>query len=326
LVAVKAARTDMSNISLTPTPPFDLRVTALHQTYYQSTFGADAYLDGAYIRALEINGLSLLAVIRATGTTDSPSLSLEITGDGLLPSIRKSVAESMIRMLSLELDLRPFYAKTREDPLLYQATQSFYGLHPPQTASMFEALVMAIIGQQISGAVARTLRIRTVQALGNPLTVEGGNLHTFPNAAAFMNAGHDGLRALGHSNRKTEYILDIAARAADGQFEFDDFARLSNAEVTYRLTQLRGVGAWTAQWVMLRALGRTDPFPAGDLALQRVISQHYFDGRPVKEADAAAFGRERWGEYAGLATTYLFAYIRTLRIRAAGQPGQGAQV
>lgn len=314
----------MSDISLTLTPPFDLQVTALHQTYYQSRFGADGYLDGAYVRALELNGLPLLAVVRATGTADLPSLSLEITGEGVLPSVRKRVAESMTRMLSLELDLRPFYAKAREDPLLYQATQSFYGLHPPQTASVFEALVMAIIGQQISGAVARALRIRIVQALGIPLTVDGGTLHTFPNAVAFMNARHDGLRALGLSNRKTEYILDIAARAADGQFEFDDFARLSNAEVTDRLTQIRGVGAWTAQWVMLRALGRTDPFPAGDLALRRVISQHYFDGQPVNEAEAAAFAHEQWGEYAGLATTYLFAYLRTQGAGGTRELVQGA--
>jgi DNA-3-methyladenine glycosylase II len=308
----------MCNISLTLIPPFDLRVTALHQTYSQSRFGADGYLDGAYVRALEINSQPLLAVVHATGTTDMPFLSLEITGEGVLPSIRQSVAESMTRMLSLDLDLRPFYTKVRGDSLLHQVTQSFYGLHPPQTASVFEAIVMAIIGQQISGAVARALRIRTAQALGIPLVVDGGTLHTFPNAVAFMNAGHDGLRTLGFSNRKTEYILDIAARAADGQFEFDDFARLSNTEVTARLTQIRGVGTWTAEWVMLRALGRTDPFPAGDLALQRVISQHYFDERPVDQAEAAAFAHERWGKYAGLATTYLFAYIRTLRMRKAG--------
>ena len=141
----------------------------------------------------------------------------------------------------------------------------------------------------------------------------GGTSLSCPKAVALTHARHDGLRALGRSTRKTEYILDIAARSADGQFEFDDFARLSNAEVTDRLTQIRGVGAWTAQWVMLRALGRTDPFPAGDLALRRVISQHYFNGRPVDEAEAAAFGLEQWGEYAGLATTYPFAYIRPQR-------------
>lgn len=314
----------MTDVSLKVTPPFDLRITALHQTYYQSRFGADGYLNGAYVRALEIDGRPLLAVVRATGTADDPSLTLEITGDGLSPSIRKGVAGTMTRMLSLGLDLRPFYANTKQDPLLHRATLSFYGLHPPQTASVFEALVTAIMGQQISGAVARALRIRVVQTLGMPLTVDGGALHTFPNAAALMDTGHGGLRAMGLSARKAEYIVDIAARAADGQFEFADFERLTGAEVTDRLTQIRGVGAWTAQWVMLRALGRTDPFPAGDLALRRVLSEHYFDGRAVDESEATVFGHERWGEYAGLATTYLFAYLRTERPGGKGDLVQGA--
>ena len=155
----------MPTIALTPTPPFDLHATANHQTYYQREFGADMYRDGVYYRALEVEGSLLLAVVRSTGTVEAPALALEVLGEGVRSRVVGLVAEEMTRMLALRVNLRPFYAMAEEDPFLAAATRSFYGLHPPQTASVFEALVMAIIGQQISGAVARAIRARTARAL-----------------------------------------------------------------------------------------------------------------------------------------------------------------
>lgn len=303
----------MPAITLIPTPPFDLHVTASHQTYYQPEFGAEIYRDSAYSRALEVDGSLLLGVVRSVGTIEAPALTLEVLGDGVPPRATELVAQEMARMLALTVNLRPFYTATREDPFLAAATQSFYGLHPPQTASVFEALVMAIIGQQISGVVARAIRARTVRALGTSFTAGGGTVYTFPKALDFLRAGQERLRALGLSARKAEYILGIASHAADGTLDPRRLETLSNQQVVEELVQLRGVGPWTAQWVLLRALGRADAFPAGDLALRRVISQAYLGGRSIGETEAAAFAQERWGAYAGLATTYLFAYLRRRR-------------
>ena len=304
--------------TLAPTPPFDLHATARHQTYYQPQFGADAYRDGAYYRALDVDGHLLLAVVRATGTVDAPELAVGLRGDTLSSAAVEAAAQTVARILALNLDLRPFYAVAREDPFLSQAVRSFYGLHPPQTASILEALVMAITGQQISGSVARAIRARIVRELGTPFTVDGDTFHTFPNATDLLAAGQERLRALGLSTRKAEYILDIAARVADGLLDMGRLRGLGNQEVMDELVRLRGIGPWTAQWVLLRALGRSDVFPAGDLALRRALSEHYFGGRPIGVEDADAFAQERWGAYAGLATTYLFAHIRHQRVMKGG--------
>ncbi|MEE8442911.1 MAG: DNA-3-methyladenine glycosylase, partial [Dehalococcoidia bacterium] len=244
---------------------------------------------------------------------ETPALSLEVIGDGVSSQARAIVAQEMTRMLALTVDLLPFYAMAREDPLLMLATQSFYGLHPPQTASVFEALIMAIIGQQISGVVARAIRGRTVQALGTSFIAGGETAYIFPKPVDFLRAGQERLRSLGLSARKAEYILGIASSAADGTLDLRMLETLSNQQVVEELVRLRGVGPWTAQWVLLRALGRTDAFPAGDLALRRVISEGYLGGRVLGETEAAAFAQEHWGAYAGLATTYLFAYLRRRR-------------
>ncbi len=177
---------------------------------------------------------------------------------------------------------------------------------------------MAITGQQISGVVARAIRGRLVRTLGTPFSVDGERFYTFPKSSDFLSAGQDKLRALGLSTRKAEYILEIAARAANGSLDFGHLETMGNQEVAEELVRVRGIGPWTAQWVLLRALGRADVFPAGDLALRKVLSEYYFGGRPVAEREAAAFAQERWGTYAGLVTTYLFAQIRRQRVMKGG--------
>ncbi len=309
----------MAPTVLVPTPPFDLDATARHQTHYQSEMGADAYHDGTYYRALEVEGRHSLALVRSTGTVEAPELTVELKGDQLPTESAEAVTHTISRILGLNLDLRPFYAVADDDPFLSKAVQTFYGLHPPQTASVFEALVTAIMGQQISGAVERAIRARAVQALGTSFTVDNDTFYIFPKATDFLEAGQDRLRSFGLSARKAEYILKVASRAANGSLDMQRLEKLSNHDVVEELVQIRGIGPWTAQSTLLSALGRSDAFPSGDLALKRVISEYYFDGAPISDDETTAFARERWGDYAGLATTYLFAYIRHNRTPR-GQP------
>ena len=295
---------------LVPTPPFDLDATARHQTYYQRELGADAYRNGTYYRALEVEGRHLLALVHSTGTVEAPRLTVELKGDRLSAESAEAVMHSISRILGLDVDLRPFYAFAGDDPFLSKAIQTFYGLHPPRAASVLEALVTAIIGQQISGAVARAIRARVAQTLGISFVVDDDTFYTFPKATDFLEAGQDKLRSLGLSVRKAEYILEVASHAVNGSLDLQQLEKLDNQDVVEELVQIRGIGTWTAQWTLLRALGRSDAFPSGDLVLKRVISEYYFEGEPLTDAETTAFARERWGHYAGLATTYLFAYVR----------------
>jgi 3-methyladenine DNA glycosylase/8-oxoguanine DNA glycosylase len=83
-----------------------------------------------------------------------------------------------------------------------------------------------------------------------------------------------------------------------------------DAEVVKEVTALRGVGKWTAQWVLVRALGRADAFPIGDLALRRVVSQLYFGGEPLTDEQLEEFSM-RWSPHRSNATAYLFAALRS---------------
>ena len=119
-----------------------------------------------------------------------------------------------------------------------------------------------------------------------------------------------------------DYSEEAARRAArlgvvtdtspELEIDPDRLSAMDDEEAIAELVGLRGVGRWTAEWVLMRALGRLDVLPAGDLALRRTVSDLYFDGAGISIEGLAEFA-QRWSPYRGLATTYLFAHLRRLR-------------
>jgi DNA-3-methyladenine glycosylase II len=302
---------DRDTIILHPKPPFDFALTAAHQTYYRGSSGADRFDHGVYSRLLDLDGQLVLVRVANSGTQEAPELQVQVTGQHLDERLAAAVSRAVERIFGLDCDLTGFYALAGSDPLIARLIAPFRGLHPPQTASVFEALVLAILGQQISSAVARVLRQSLVEALGPALTVDGVTYQAFPRPALVAAAGSERLRTLKLSMRKAAYIGDIARRVADGTLVIEDLYEATNVEVAERLLPLRGVGRWTVEWVLARALGRSDAFPADDLALQRALGRLlYGEPRRLSAAEATAVA-ERWGPYRGLVTTYLFAAIRT---------------
>ena len=302
----------MTQLLLKPVPPFDLRLTAGHLTYHQEQFGAEAYLDGKYLRVFD-GATPTLVEVTSTGARNAPELSISLPDNAPHGVDSAAIVEEIALSLNTDFDLSHFYEIAKDDPVLSQATHTFCGLHPPRNSSLFQSLLLSIVSQQISGAAARAIRGRIIEALGTPLSFNGRTFHLFPKAESFLRYGQEALRSLGLSNRKAEYVLEIASKDVEGLLDIHRLERLDNQEVLRELVQLRGIGHWTAQWVLINSLGRMDAFPAGDLALQRAISEHYLDGKRLSEKEAAAFAQERWPGYAGLATIYLFAQLRRQR-------------
>ncbi len=316
----------MTQLILKPVPPFDLRLTAEQRTYHQEQFGAEAYLDGKYLRVFDGAGTPILVEVASTGTRSAPELSISLPDSAPYGVNGAAIAEEIAFALNTDFNLRHFYRIAKDDPVLSQATRTFCGLHPSRNSSIFQTLLLAIVSQQISGAAARAIRGKIIEALGTPLSFNGRTFHLFPGAEPFLESGKEALRSLGLSYRKAEYVLEIASRDVEGFLDLHRLERLNNQEVLRELVQLRGIGHWTAQWVLISSLGRMDAFPAGDLALQKAISEHYLGGKRLDEKETAAFAQERWPGYAGLATVYLFAHLRLQRAvaQSGGETAQGA--
>lgn len=301
--------------------PFDFHLTVGHQTHFRGRAGADLYADGTYYRALRRDNDIIVAAARPTS---DEQLEVRVLSAGGEPELAFA-CDAMRHLLALDIDLTGFYSMLDHDKPLSDAVGQLRGLRPPRSESIFEALVVAIIGQQISANVARVIREGLIESYGSPVEAEGHTLYAFPTPESINASTPDELRAHKLSARKVEYVLDTARRTLEGELDIGRFVDMDNEEVIAELTKVRGVGRWSAEWMLMRALGRQDVLPAGDLALRKVVQELYFDNTVITEHQLAAFGEERWAPYRGLATTYLFSYLRQQRLTKDGtapaQPG-----
>ena len=297
-----------------PVAPYDFELTAGQPGYSRDQeFKTEDYVNGAYIRLLDLGDKVALASVRSDGTVDDPRLTIDLTGADLTDADAARAAAQISWLLGCDQELRPFYAAVAADPILADVISQFYGYRNTRTASVFEALVQAVMGQQIATAVARVVRNLMVQHYGVRASIAGQPRYAFPRANALAAATVADLRQLKLSNRKSEYIQGIAQAALASPDGFEHLHQLPDDEVIRQLTALRGVGNWTAQWILVRALARPDGFPIGDLALRRTVAALYFDGAEIADDQLLDFS-QRWTPWRSLATAYLFAALRAGRV------------
>jgi DNA-3-methyladenine glycosylase II len=142
-------------------------------------------------------------------------------------------------------------------------------------------------------------------------------VYAFPETRALARLRPATLRTMQFSTRKAEYIRDMARAVVAGVLDPEALAAASNADVIARLTALRGLGRWTADWYLARCLGRGDVCPAGDLAVRKVFDHHYGRGRTLSE-EAIRRRARLWGHHQSVAVHYL---LTTMRLRRATTGG-----
>ena len=158
----------------------------------------------------------------------------------------------------------------------------------------FETLVKSIVYQQLSGRVASVIFGRVVKAAGGKLT---------PESILKLRPGR--MRALGLSGQKTAYIRDLARHTRDGKVDFAELLALSDEAVIERLTEVKGVGVWTAHMFLIFALRRTDVLPLGDLGIRAAIRKAYGFAELPEAAEMQALAA-RWRPYCTVASWYLW--------------------
>ncbi len=296
--------------SIKPVPPFNFELTAGYHTYFQSRYGTDTMEDGVYRRLLDLDDKLVLASVRSIGTLDAPELALELQGPELSPDDVESATDRVSWLLGVDQDLAPFYELGRADQAMAGLVEQFYGLHLPHTASVFEALVLAVLGQQISTSVARIIRTLLIETFGPSAEFDGETYYAFPRPASIWASSPAELHTMKLTQRKSEYVHGLAGSALDPEMGLERLEELTDQEIVEKLVALRGVGMWTAQWALIRAVGRPDALPLGDLALRRVVSRLFMDGEDVNDAKVEEIA-QRWSPYRTYATVYLFSALRT---------------
>ena len=301
---------DRLTVSIKPVPPFNFELTAGYHTYFQSRYGTDTMEDGVYRRLIDLDDKLVLASVRSIGTLEAPELALELQGPELSPDDVESATDRVSWLLGVDQGLAPFYELGRADQAMAGLVEQFYGLHLPHTASVFEALVLAVLGQQISTNVARIIRTLLIETFGPSAEFDGETYYAFPRPASIWASSPAELHTMKLTQRKSEYVHGLAGSALDPEMGLECLEELTDQEIVEKLVALRGVGMWTAQWALIRAVGRPDALPLGDLALRRVVSRRFMDGEDVNDAKVEEIA-QRWSPYRTYATVYLFSALRT---------------
>ena len=202
--------------------------------------------------------------------------------DSLAPQLPRVIAR-VRAWLDLDADPAAIHAVLGAD------FPALAGLRVPGTLDGFELAVRAVLGQQVTVAAARTLTTRLVERFGTPLaTPIDGLTRLFPSPAALAAASGDELGQLGLVRQRQAAIHALAQAVSSGQISLHAGADV--AATMDALKALPGIGAWTADYIALRALRWPDAFPAGDVALQKALSP---DGQRLT-ARAAEGRAERW--------------------------------
>jgi DNA-3-methyladenine glycosylase II len=294
-----------ASFTLATVPPYDFDLTAAYATYFKGSYGADSFVHGAFRRLFDLGHALCLATVSSMSGTQSSLLRIDLQGESLSKNVSAEVLRQVSIILGIEQDLAPFYKTASQDTRLAPLVNGLRGLHVPQAPTVFEALVLAILGQQISSGAARALRTSLIRAFGKKSVVESVAYYAFPRAETLSAAGMKRLRSTGLSLRKAEYVLNIARRVARGDLDLEGLRKIPDEEVVRALSEIRGVGKWTANWILIRGLGRADGFPDTDLALLRVLGKLL--NRDIPDALEYA---ARWSPFRSYVTTYLFAAVR----------------
>jgi DNA-3-methyladenine glycosylase II len=190
------------------------------------------------------------------------------------------------RMLGTEVDLTPFYAAAAV-PEIAPLVARMRGVKPPRYPALWEALVNALIFQQISLHAALAILRRVIARFSPPVPFGAATLYPFPAPDAVLTGSLDELRSLGLSTAKARSLLALAGQIVAGEITEADLAALPSPDAARRLAALPGIGPWSAAVILLRGLGRLDVFPRGDSGMAATLRRLLAVAPGAEEATAA---------------------------------------
>jgi DNA-3-methyladenine glycosylase II len=278
-----------------PMPPFRLDFTVWVLRRRPRNL-VDRWDGTTYRRVIVMGGRSTELAVRQRGSIAKPLLIVTATPPPRTPLNRRRIRLVVDRLLGLRIDMTDWYRLAAHHPRLRLLADMFRGMKPPRFPTMFEAVMNAFACQQLSLEVGLELLNRLAT-----LSRKGG---AFPTAQDVARLRPEKLRAIGFSGQKVRAILSLARGIERRELDLESLAREDDAVVRQRLLELRGVGRWTAEYVLLRGLGRLHVFPGDDVGAQKRLARWLGRPGPLDYAGVAK-AVARWQPYAGLVYLHL---------------------
>ncbi|AWM19502.1 DNA-3-methyladenine glycosidase II [Bacillus subtilis] len=221
---------------------------------------------------------------------------------------REEIVKYIHEWFDLDNDLTPFYELAKADPLLKMPARKFYGLRVIGIPDLFEALCWGVLGQQINLAFAYSLKKQFVEAFGDSIEWNGKKYWVFPPYERIARLTPTDLADIKMTVKKSEYIIGIARLMASGQLSREKLMKMNFKDAEKNLIKIRGIGPWTANYVLMRCLRFPTAFPIDDVCLIRSIKiLRNMNRKPTKdEILEISFSWKKWESYA---TFYLWRVL-----------------
>lgn len=249
--------------SLESVPPFrlDLTAWALRRLPVNRI---DRIERGVYSRVIMVRDNPI--GIFLSQPAGEARMEVYVRGARRTKTVQSHVAATVEKMLGTRIDLSQFYAVAKPDPLLGPLAGRFLGLKPPRFPTVFEGIVNGIACQQLSLNVGLTLLNRLSEACA-PFVGDqtGEQRYAFPRPQDLLKLSISDLRGMGFSTKKGEFLLGIARDIDTSRLDLETLSTLDRKKAIESLTNIRGVGRWTAEYALLRGIGDLSAFPGDDV-------------------------------------------------------------
>jgi DNA-3-methyladenine glycosylase II len=289
--------------SLQAVPPFrlDLTVWALRR---RPDNAVDRWNGRTYRRVLVLDGEPVDVAVTQIGPPSEPHLQIMAMGARLGPDVEQEVTATLEHLLGIQIDLTAFYEFATSDVWLGPLAQQFRGLKPPRFPTLFETLVNAIACQQVTLTLGIRLLNRLAECYGIFMQGQDALAYAFPRPGDLATLDPEALRELGFSRQKARAVIELARALAEGRLDLKELSTLDDETAVAYLRQLRGVGRWTAEYVLLRGVGRLHIFPGDDVGARNNL-QRWLGLTGSLDYEDVRRTLVQWQPYAGLIYIHL---------------------
>jgi DNA-3-methyladenine glycosylase II len=301
---------------LKPVSPFrlDLTVWTLRR---RPDNVVDRWDGTTYRRVLPFPAGPVEVAVTQESAPEAALLQVAVAGQPLGAAVQAAVTSALERILGLRIDLTEFYQFAAHDRRLGPLAQRFRGMKPPRFATVFEGAINAMACQQVTLTLGIRLLNRLAAARGTAFGEGDEAVHAFPRPVDLAMLSPEDLRQFGFSRQKGRAMIELAQSVAEGHLDLEGLSGLPDNEAVKRLCELRGVGRWTAEYVLLRGLGRTHVFPGDDVGARNNLQRWLRLAKPL-DYERVRRVLSRWDGYAGL----LYFHLLLDRLGEAGNLGE----
>jgi DNA-3-methyladenine glycosylase II len=248
--------------------PFHLEAT-VRVLQRRPTNLVDVWEEERYLRVLSTADGFALVEVANRGTIDDPDVRFSVRrGDDSIATCAV-LGRTLGKILGLAVDPEPLQRLAEAERRLRPTALALRGMRPPRFVELFEAFANVVPFQQVSLDAGVAVVGRLVERFGKSLDHDGRRFHAFPTARVVAEARLEAVRECGMSLRKAETLRRVASAIESGEVTEEKLSRMGSREAIRFLTELRGIGPWSAALVLLRGLRRLDVFPPEDVGAAR---------------------------------------------------------